>query len=79
MERCLPLRSQELAKQSLRTEVILMADISKIKALDGVTYDVKDTVARTAIDNIQDDIESIQNSIPNVERITNADIDSLIT
>lgn len=56
-----------------------MADISKIKALDGVTYDVKDTVARTAIDNIQDDIESIQNSIPNVERITNADIDSLIT
>lgn len=29
-----------------------MADISKIKTLDGITYDIKDTVARNAVNNV---------------------------
>lgn len=36
-----------------------MADISKVTALDGVTYDVKDVTARTSITNLEKKISDV--------------------
>lgn len=36
-----------------------MADISKVTALDGVTYNVKDATARTSITNLEKKISDV--------------------